>query len=63
MRKLVMRLDVIDFITIIKIIIKKENTAMKSFKKVMAGMLMGIMVIGMLTGCGGDRLQMILKSS
>ena len=27
---------------------------MKSFKKVMAGMLMGIMVIGMLTGCGGD---------
>lgn len=36
---------------------------MKSFKKVMAGMLMGIMVIGMLTGCGGDRLQMILKSS
>ena len=26
---------------------------MKSFKKVMAGMLMGIMVIGMLTGCGG----------
>lgn len=28
---------------------------MKSFKKVMAGMLMGIMVIGMLTGCGGDQ--------
>ena len=27
---------------------------MKSFKKVMAGMLMGIMVIGMLTGCCGD---------
>lgn len=36
---------------------------MKSFKKVMAGMLMGIMVIGMLTGCGGDPVADILKSS
>lgn len=27
---------------------------MKNLKKIMAGMLLGIMVVGMLTGCGGD---------